>query len=72
MTVNVFVMLPIGACRSCVIGRPVNRSATPRDATQLPWSGIHKPTVTRGKPDAVNPLIERLVERDAGARVECS
>ena len=45
---KLFVMLPIGACRSGVIGRPVFRSATPRVATQLPLPGIHKPTADAG------------------------
>ena len=51
VAVKDFVMLPIGACRSAVIARPVFRSATPRVATQLPFPGIQRATAAPGKPD---------------------
>ena len=55
VTANDFVMLPIGACKSAVIGALVFKSEIPRDAIQLPVPGIHRPVITPGKPDLVNP-----------------
>src|SRR3954468_4979675 len=40
---------------SRLIGAPVVRSATPRDATHSPRPGIHTPTVAPAAPDRANP-----------------
>lgn len=48
VTVKVLVSLPIRMCRSGDIFWPVLLSATPKDFTYSPLSGVHTPTVTPG------------------------
>ncbi len=48
MTVNVLVSLPIRMNRSGLIFSPVLLSATPKDLTYRPLSGVQMPTLTPG------------------------